>query len=236
VLRDAALVAAKDLRIEWRSRVTTNQVLPFAVLVLVLFGFALEPDRGTLRTATPGLFWIAVLYTAVLAVQRCFAVEVADSGRDGLRLSGLDPAGIFLGKAGALALQLLALEAALGVGVVILYGRTTDVHAEHASGVVVAVLLLATALTATAGLAATGALYGALSAGLRVRDTLLPLLFLPTVSPVLIGATKAFEAALRPTAGTHVREGWPWVGLLGGFALLYGALGLLAFGTLLEEA
>ena len=54
--RDAALVAGKDLRIEARSRVATNQVAPFAVIVLVLFGFALEPDSGQLRQAGPGLF------------------------------------------------------------------------------------------------------------------------------------------------------------------------------------
>ena len=44
-LRIARLVAAKDLRIERRSRVTLNQVVPFGVLVLVLFSFALDPDR-----------------------------------------------------------------------------------------------------------------------------------------------------------------------------------------------
>ena len=107
--RDAALVAGKDLRIEMRSRVATNQVAPFAVLVLVLFGLALEPDSGLLTKAAPGLFWIAVLFCSLLAVQRSFAVEAADSAQDGLRLSGLDPAGIFLGKAGAVALELAGL-------------------------------------------------------------------------------------------------------------------------------
>jgi heme exporter protein B len=236
MLRDAALVAGKDLRIEWRSRVTTNQVLPFALLILILFGFALDPDTGTLRLATPGLYWIAVVYTAVLAIQRSFAVEVADAGRDGLRLSGLEPAGIFLGKAGALALQLFALEGALGLGIAVLYSATTDSRAEHANPAAVIGLVVATAVTATIGLAATGTLYGALSAGLRIRDTLLPLLFLPTVAPVLIGATKAFESALRATPGAHLREGWPWVGLLGAFAAMYSVLGVLAFGALLEEA
>ena len=64
MLRAAALVAGKDLRIEARSRVATNQVLPFALVVLLLFAFALDPDRGTLRAATPGLLWVAVLFTA----------------------------------------------------------------------------------------------------------------------------------------------------------------------------
>ena len=106
LFRDAALMAGKDLRIELRSQVTTQQVAPFAVLVLILFGFALDPDRGILARATPGLFWVAVLFCALLAIQRAFTIEAADGGRDALRLSGLDPAGIFLGKAAAIAVQL----------------------------------------------------------------------------------------------------------------------------------
>jgi heme exporter protein B len=222
LFRDAALVAGKDLRVELRSQVTTQQVAPFAVLVLILFGVALDPDRGILTRASSGLYWIAVLFCALLAIQRAFTIEAADGGRDALRLSGLDPAGIFLGKAGAIALQLLALEAVLAVGVVIMYG--VDVTG--------AALLLATCLAATAGLAGAGTLYGVLAAGLRVRETLVPILLLPVLAPVLIGATKAFESAL----GTTDVDGWPWCGLLAAFAVAYLAVGTLAFGTLLEES
>ena len=236
MFRDAALIAGKDLRIEWRSRVTVNQVVPFALVVLVLFAFALDPDRGTLRVATPGLFWIAVLFTAVLAVQRSFNIEVADAGRDGLRLSGLDPAGIFLGKAGALALNCSRSRPRSASGSPSFTARHPTRRPKRQACSPVSALLVSTALLATIGLAATGALYGALAAGLRVRDTLLPLLFLPTVSPVMIGATRAFESALRSGPGNQLHEGWPWVGLLAGFAGLYVALGLLAFGALLEEA
>src|SRR5205807_9902652 len=95
-LHDALPISAKDLRIEARSRVAINQVAPFALMVLVLFAFARDPDRGVLVTAAPGLFWVAVLFAALLAVQRSVAVEAADFARDGLRLSGLDPAGIFV--------------------------------------------------------------------------------------------------------------------------------------------
>jgi heme exporter protein B len=221
LFRDAALVAGKDLRVELRSRVTAQQVAPFAVLVLLLFGVALDPDRGILERASSGLFWVAVLFCALLAIQRAFTIESLDGGRDALRLSGLDPAGIFLGKAGAIALQLVALEVVLAVGVVLLYD--TEV-----TGVL---LLLATTAAATAGLAAAGTLYGVLAAGLRVSETLLPILLLPVLAPVLIGATRAFDAALGGVAA----DGWPWCGLLVAFALAYLAVGTLAFGTLLEE-
>ena len=230
MFRDAVLVAGKDLRIEWRSRVATNQVLPFAVVVLVLFAFALDPDRGILQRATAGLFWVTVLFCALLAVQRSFAVDSADGGRDALRLSALDPAAVFLGKASALVAQLLALEVFLGIGVALLYDTAVDLDGTSVWEVTAA--LVATAVVATIGLAAAGTLYGVLAAGLRVRETLLPLLLLPVTAPVLIGATRAFESALEGVPG----DSWPWTGLLGVFALVYTALGLVTFGSLLEES
>src|SRR5258708_26223140 len=124
--RDAVLVAAKDLRVEARSRVAISQVGPFAIVVLIIFAFALDPSRGVLVKAAAGLFWVAVLFSALLTVQRSFAIEASDGARDGLRLSGLDPAGIFLGKAAAVAVELFALEVLLGAGVAILYN--VDIH------------------------------------------------------------------------------------------------------------
>jgi heme exporter protein B len=216
------LIAGKDLRLELRSRVGLNQVAPLALLFLILFAFALDPDNGVLLKATPGLFWVSVLFTSVLSIQRAFAVEAVDGNRDALRLSGLDPAGIFLGKFGAIAVQLVALEVLLLAGVAIFYSARLDGFA----------LLGLTCVVATAGIAAAGTLYGVLAAGVRVRETLLPLLLLPVLAPVLLGSTRAFEAALSGTTN----EGWPWVGLLAIFALAYVGAGMAAFGPLLEES
>ncbi len=121
MLSDAALVMGKDLRVELRSRVGLSQIAPFAVTVLVLFGFALDADSETLRSFAGGLFWVTVLFTAMLAIQRSFTVESANDNRDALRLSGLDPAAIFIGKAAAIAIELLVLEAILGAGLAIFY-------------------------------------------------------------------------------------------------------------------
>ena len=236
MLRTARAVAAKDLRIERRSKVALTQVLPFALVVVVLFAFALDPSTS-LRAATPGLFWVAVLLVLLLAVQRSFAVEVTDGAFDAVRLAELDPAGVFLGKAGALAVQLLGVEAAMAVAVLVFYdptARAADVTPFHVS-VGAIMLFVAAAVAATTGLVATGTLYGALAAGSRVRDTLLPLLVFPVVAPVLIGATRATEATLG-IGKTTLSDGWPAVGLLAVFAAVAVATGVLAFGPLLEEA
>ena len=165
VLREARLVLAKDLRIETRARVALQQIVPFGVIVLVMFAFAIDPDRGLLPRVAPGLFWAAVLLASILAVNRSFAVEEANGARDGLRLSGLDGAAIFLGKAAAIAVELFLLEIVLGIGVIVLY----DVTPRES------LVLVLTALAATLALAATGTVYGIVAAGLRVRETLVPL-------------------------------------------------------------
>ena len=148
-LADARLVAAKDLRIEARSRVVLNQVAPFALLVLVLFGFALDADQRTLRAFAPGLFWVAVLLCALLAIQRSVSVEQADGALTGLRLSGMSPAALFIGKASAVFVQLVVLEVLLTAGIIVLYG----------SEVAQPLLVVATGLLAAVAVACTGTLY-----------------------------------------------------------------------------
>jgi heme exporter protein B len=195
-------------------------VLPVAVLSLVLYAFALGPVRQTLASAAPGLFWLAVLFSTVLATQRSFAIESGDGTRDGLRVSGIDPAGVFLGKAAAVAAELAVLQLVLWAAMTLLFG----VHLRTPWLAVVASFL------ATIGLATAGTLYGALSAGLRVRETLLPLLVLPVLAPVLLAASRAWSGALSGS----VSAGVSWLRILGPFAAVYLVIGIVLYGPLLE--
>ena len=221
--RDTVLVAGKDLRIEARSKVALSQVAPFGIVALVMFAFALGPDRALMAKGAPGLFWVAVLFCTVLAIQRSVSVESADGARDALRLSGLDPAGQFLGKSAAVAAQLVVLEVVLGLGVVLLYGAKIEALW----------LIVGSCVLGTIGLAATGTLYGALSAGLRVSETLLPFLLLPIVAPVLLAGTRIWQAAM---AGGTPSNGADWLRLLVIFDAVYLALGVVIYGPIQESA
>jgi heme exporter protein B len=225
-LRVAGLIAAKDLRVERRSKVVTNQVLPFAGATMVMFAFALDTSEVLERVA-PGLVWLATLFSLLILVGRTFAIEADDGALDALRVAGVDPVAIYWGKSAALAAQLFVLELVLLLAAVILYGADVPLAGVG--------LLAVTLVAATCGLAFVGTLYGGLAAGFTGRESLLPLLVLPVVAPVLIGATRAVESALG-TGGVALAEGWPWVGLLAVFAIAFGAGGALAFGPLIEEA
>jgi len=221
-LRDALLVAGKDLRIERRSRVALQQIVPFGPSSSCSSRSRSTPTPRCCARAAPGLFWAAVLLAVLLAVGRSFSIEEANRARDGLRLSGLDGGSIFLGKAAAVAVRAVLLEVIVGATVVVLY----DVSVR---GVVV---LLCAAVAATLGLAPPVRFTACWPEDCaRARRWCHCSCCRPSC-PVMLGATRSFQLALAGTPG----DAWPWVQLLIAFAVLAVAAGTVAFGPLLEEA
>jgi len=219
--RDAMLVAERDLRIEMRSKVALWQVVPFAILVLLLFAFALGPGPALLKESAPGLFWLALLFSSVLAAQRSLAIEGSDATRESTRLMGLDPAGIFLGKTLALTGELIALEIVLMAGVILLFHVVVGTWW----------LLVASLLVAALGLSAVSVLYGSLAGGARMRATLLPVLVLPILAPVLIAGARCFASAMANGPGLGGR----WLSVLCVFAAVYLVLGIVLYGPMEES-
>lgn len=220
----ALSIARKDLQIEWRTRMLLARVVPFALLVMVLFAVALDSEPLVLRAAA-GLVWLAMLFSTMLVVQRSFDVETQDGVLDTL-LACANPSRVFFGKATALFVQLFALGVVLVVGAVVLYG--VAISGDRV------VLLVTVVVSATGGLAVVGTLYGAVVANLIGRDSLLPLLVLPVLAPLLIAASRSTEAAFGSNT-IDVANGWAWVGVLVVYAVVFGSAGALAFAPLTES-
>ncbi len=221
MLREALLIARKDLRVEWRSKVTLGHVAPLALLILVVFAFAFDANARLLELGAGGLYWVAVLFGGTLLIQRAFDVETEDGNFDAFRMSAIGTPSLFLGKSLGVFLQVVLLELVLVPGVVLLY----NVRIENW------VLLLAAAVGGTWAFSVCGVLWGAMAAGLRVRATLLPLLLVPVLAPVLLAGSRAFETAL----GVRADAGWTWTSLMFVIAAVHTAIGLGTFGFLLEE-
>jgi heme exporter protein B len=222
LLREAAAVAGKDLRVELRGRHGLAAALPFATTLLVSMGLALGPGRELLETAAPALLWIAVLFGAVLASRQAYLVEEEDGALEGLVLSPADRGAIFLGKAAAIAAQLLIIEATVLVAVVLLF----DVSIGAAPAALAAGFVLG-----TLGLAAVGVLFGVVAASSAGRESILPLVVLPLATPVLLAGVRTAELAISGRTG----DAGSWLGLLMAFDLVVISIGFLAFGQVLEE-
>ena len=214
-------ICLKDIKVELRTRIILFQVLPFGLLTLVLFAFAFEADRASLRQYAPGLFWVTILLATSFFVLRNFSLEVESGAIYNLRLSAIKPAHIFFGKALALFLGIFVLEIFLGVAAFFLY----DISVENPA------LLIVASLLGTIAIASSATTYGILSANLKARETILPLLMLPVLIPVFLGAIRTFDDAL----GSSTANGWAWLSLLGAFAFIYTVFGSFAFGEILDE-
>jgi len=219
MFRTARLVAAKDLRIELRSRVLLWQVLPFGVMALLLCGLALGPDHAGSSSSAPGLFYLVVVLVTLLIINRSQAIEQTPGTRSSVATLGLDPAGVFLGKAAALCVELWVTAGVLLVGSVLF------LHiAMHAALVAVPSIAVT-----TAALASAGSLYGALTAGNNGAATLLPVLSLPAFAPLLIAGERSFSAALDHGSL------WEWWVISLVALVAYLAIGILLYGVLEES-
>lgn len=214
-------VAEKDLRVELRSRYALGAVLPFAATMLLAFGFALGPDRTLLQRTAPGLLWLAGLFASVDLFHRSYQAEAEAGALDGLLLSPVHKGAVYLGKAMAAAVQVFVLLVATGVMVALLFGLPI---------LRFPVLLALTLLLGTIGLSSLGSLFGLLTVMGR-RQAALPILVLPLVSPVVIGAIRA--TATLAEGRTDGVGGW--LGVLVAFDAAFLATGYLVYGHLIED-
>jgi heme exporter protein B len=215
-------VFRKDILLEARSRVNLNAMLFFAGVVVLVFSFALGPDRTHLQTAAGGLLWLAFIFAGILAFGRIYQLEADNRAFEGLLLVARHRSAIYLGKMlGAMAVMLVV-EAVVVPLMAVLYTLSLGVNVLP---------LVLVGLLGTAGFASIGALYGALTMSLRAREVLLPLLLLPVTVPVILGAVKATTIVL---ANESTNLGL-WIWLLCAFDVIFVTLGLLTFEYVVGE-
>ena len=222
VLRAASAIFWKDLVVERRAKEGINALAFFAILLLFLFYFAVGPDRDRIRAALPGLLWLAFLLAGLLGLGRAFALERENDCLDGLVLAPADKSGIYLGKVAGTTALMLAMEIAFIAATGIFYNLDLWPAVPR---------LCLVAFAGTLGFTAVGTLFAAMTAQLRAREVLLPVLLLPLAVPVLL-------ASVRLTDGALAAEPWavslPWWQLLLGFDVIFVVAGCLTFEFVIE--
>jgi heme exporter protein B len=208
-LRRARAVAWKDLRTERRSLANFSGVLFLALLMLLLFAFALGPDAQAMREAAAGIIWLAILFSGVLAFNRSYQIELDDGAFETLLLYPGARWPIFVGKLTANLAFVLAVELIVVPLAAVLFHVTMT-----GAAIMIAVVLL----LGTIGFVTLGTFYAAVASRTRAREVLLPLLLFPMLVPVLIAAAKATTALV---AGDVMGDTGSWVRLLLAFDLIF---------------
>lgn len=222
-LGDALLIARKDLAIEFRTRSAFLSVLVFALLGIVIFYFAWDATAVSAADLAPGVLWVIFTFSGLLGLHRSFGVEQEERAIDGLLASPVSREAIFLGKAGANLVFVLAVQAIAIPAVSLFYNLPLGG---------IALPLAAIALLAAIGLVAVGTLFSSMAANTRLSELLLPMLSLPFFVPIVIPAAQATAKLL---SGRPVGDALAWLRLLLAFDLVFVAACMLAYPFTLEE-
>lgn len=223
LIRVTAAVAAKDLRLELRTRSTLLSAVVFAVLILVVFNFSRDPTAIASHDLAPSVLWVTVAFASVTALHRGFTVEREHGALDALRLAPAPRGALFLGKAMANLAFVLFIEA-VTVPLAVLFFELPVGRAGWG--------LLWVMLLASIGFVAVGTLLSALAVRTRFAELMLPVLLLPFMVPPL---TIAAEASARLFSGRPLSEVLGWLRFLAIYDVVFVTLGLLLFSAVIDE-
>jgi heme exporter protein B len=221
-MRAALTILWKDLSIERRSREGLSGVFVLAVMLLVVFTVAHDAPPAEAPALAPPVLWATFVLMGLLGVQRAFLLERENDRLAGLLTAPVDPASIYAGKVLANVVLLGAMQAA----VVPLVGLFLHVDLLRALPGLVLVLLLG-----NVGFSALATLFAAVAVRTRAREVMLPVLLLPLVVPLLIGAV----VATRTVLADGLAAAGDGLTVLVAFDVVFGVAGWLLFAYVVRD-
>jgi heme exporter protein B len=211
---------AKDLRLEWRSRDAINAMGFFALLVVVIFALSFDPTAEESRRIAGGIFWVAFLFAAVVALNHTWAREMRHQVLDAYRVSPAPASALFLGKVFGNFLFVGAIEAVVTPLFIVFY----NLHPLGPTWQLAVVFVLG-----TWALVANGTFFAALSLRTRNREVMLPLLLFPISVPALLSMVEATTTVLTGDGSAGM-----WIKMLAGYDVIFTVAGLMLFELVLH--
>ncbi len=215
------IIFRKDVLVEMRSKEITLSVFIFSFITLVIFNFAFDPTPKTVLYVAPGILWSAILFGGVLGLNRAFATEVDDGGWGAILVSPVPKDALFFGKVLSTFALMILVEGILLSLMIVMFDLQINWPA-----------MLLVSFMALFGFSVLGTLFSAISVFTRAQEVMLPILFLPLISPVIIAAV---ECSGQIFMGGDIFEVIDWVGFMGALNLLYIVLCPFCFGLTLKQ-
>jgi heme exporter protein B len=214
-LKTIGAIVWKDLAAELRSRELLSAMLVFAMLVILIFNFAIELQPSLRSTITPGVLWVTFAFAGTLGLNRSMAIEKDRGCLDGLLLAPVDRSAIYFGKATSNLVFMLIIEIIVLPVYSVLYNTNL-----FNPGLFLVILL------GSIGYVAVGTLLASMAVQTRTRDVLLPILLFPVIIPVLMAAVKASGGFLQ---SAPMNEIWPWLNILIVYDVIFTAVAFMVY-------
>ena len=220
-MRAVGAIVWKDIAAELRSRELIGSMLVFALLVILIFNFALELDLRIRQTITSGVLWVTFAFAGTLGLNRSMAMEKDRGCLDGLLLVPVDRSALYFGKTISNLLFMIVVEAI----VLPIYSLLYNVSLFNLG-------LIGVILLGSIGYVVVGTLLASMAVQARTRDILLPILLFPVVLPVLVAAVRATTSILQ---GLPFEDFQAWISLLIAYDAIFLGVAIVAFDYIVEE-
>lgn len=224
MFRQALRVAWKDLKIELRSKEILYTMAFFGALLVVIFSFVFPRQPAVVVAAVPGMLWVTLAFAGTIGLGRAFDRERENDTMRALLLSPVPRLAVFLGKAIAIAVLVLA----VALVVAPLLALFLDAPLLDNVGELALTLVLG-----AAGFAIVGSVFAATLLKVRSRDVLLPVILYPLLVPLFVSGTKA--TAVLVSEHPDFEIAWYWIRFLGIYDAAFLVLSLWVFESLVIE-
>ncbi len=215
-------IVKKDILMELRSKEVINSMLVFALLVTIVFSFVFEPGSQTKNEVVGGIFWVAVVFSGLLGLSKTMVSEVQGGNLEALLLSPVDRSAIFFGKFLSNFIFLMLMEIVLLPLFTVFYSVNILTHYK-----IIVVMVIA-----TYGFCLLGTLFSLISVRTKTREIMLPLMLLPIIIPIILGAILSFNVFIL---GNPSEEASNWITLITAFDIIFTAVIFAIFGLIIEE-
>jgi heme exporter protein B len=221
-LREAFLIAKKDLRIQFRDKSLLLSMGLFALLIQVILNISFDAEQEAMKRIAPGILWLPILLSALLGFSKYGSIERENEAMTGLLISPMDRGALFLGKWLGNVFVVLCV-ALVSVPAFFLFMKLPYPQSP--------VLLAATVVLGSWGFTSMGVFLSALASSSSITELLVPIMLFPLSIPLLIAIVRLTEMALFPSLETGQ---FLWLSLLVGYNLIFTLIPMLLFDLILE--
>ncbi|MBF06205.1 MAG: heme ABC transporter permease CcmB [Chloroflexi bacterium] len=214
-------IGRKDLLLETRNKDIIVAVSVFALLVLMIFTFAIDINQVNAKLTGPGILWASIAFAGVTGLNRAFALELEGNTLEALMLAPISRDLIYAGKMFGNFLFITAAQIIVIPIFAVLFNLT-----------VLRWEMLVVSLLTTIGFSAIGTLFAAMTIRVRAREVMLPLLFLPVVTPLIMAAVESTSHVVNDSSWPEIYQ---WIQLAIAFDIAFIVVSAFIFQQILED-
>ena len=213
----------KELFIEFRSREVILSMLIFGLSIILVFAFTSNVSKVIVANYAPGMFWIMVLLVTVLGVHRSFSYEKEFDAFSLLISSPIDRGLIYLAKWISGFIFLTIMEA------IVIIPFFKFLLIEYPSDLLLSAF---TTLLINLAIMSVASLVSGIAMRANLSEVLVPILFFPLVSPVVIAASKISAGIM---AGEPYQLWQIWLLIVISIIVIFSLVGYTLFDFITEE-